>query len=290
MSSLARRTVRTTAAVAGMAALGAGLAGNALAAPAAGVEAPEAASALQGLPSSVPLAGLPGATAAPNLANLPMLFVFQGPTVNTSGPSGTPAPSTAPLPDVDEVSGSGQVPGLDSVPTPDSALPAGAVDGSVNGVALPVSGAPSDRSDRSDRSETEADPAPSTPGQVGALSALDSAGLFSRLAQERLVDEGGFGMSTAGGGLAERPVRPQLAISIRSRHSTHPARQPPHSPVRRGTRERSMYQQKPVIIVTMASGIATIRVARAVSSVSRPNAMVSGATRRITGPPGSSMP
>ena len=37
-----------------------------------------------------------------------------------------------------------------------------------------------------------------------------------------------------------------------------------------------MYQQKPVIIVTMASGIATIRVARAVSSVSAPNAMVSG--------------
>ena len=203
MSSLARRTVRTTAAVAGIAALGAGLAGNALAAPAAGVEAPEAASPLQGLPSSVPLAGLPGATAAPNLADLPMLFVFQGPTVNTSGPSGTPAPSTAPLPDVDQVSGSGQMPGLDSVPTPDSALQAGAVDGSVNGVALPVSGAPSDRSDRSDRSETEvspeADPDSSTPAQVGALSALDSAGLFSRLAQERPIDQGGFGMSTGGG-------------------------------------------------------------------------------------------
>jgi hypothetical protein len=178
-----------------MAALSAGLAGNALAAPAGGVEAPEAASALQGLPSSVPLAGLPGATAAPNLADLPMLFVFQGPTVNTSGPSDTPAPSTTPLPDVDQVSGSGQVPGLDSVPTPDSALPAGAVDGSVNGVALPVSGA---RSDRSDRSATEADPAPSTPAQVGALSALDSAGLFSSLAQERLVDQGGFDMSTGG--------------------------------------------------------------------------------------------
>jgi hypothetical protein len=197
MSSLARRTVRTTAAVAGIAALGAGLAGNALAAPAGGVEAPEAASALQGLPSSVPLAGLPGATAAPNLADLPMLFVFQGPTVNTSGPSGTPAPSTAPLPDVDQVSGSGQVPGLDSVPTPDSALPAGAVDGSVNGVALPVSGAPSDRSET--EVSPEADPDSSTPAQVGALSALDSAGLFSRLAQERPIDQGGFGMSTGGG-------------------------------------------------------------------------------------------
>ena len=183
MSSLARRTVRTTAAVAGIAALGAGLAGNAVAAPATGAEA---ASALQGLPSSVPLADLPGATAAPNLADLPMLFVFQGPTVNTSGPSGTPAPTTTPLPDADQVSGSGQVPSLDSVATPDAALPTGAVDGSVNGVALPVS-----------------DRASSTPAQVGALSALDSAGLvsLSRLAQERLIDQGGFGMSTDRGGL-----------------------------------------------------------------------------------------
>ena len=181
MSSLARRTVRTTAAVAGIAALGAGLAGNAVAAPATGAEA---ASALQGLPSSVPLADLPGAPTVPDLNELPMLFVFQGPTVNTAGPS--PAPSTTPLPDADQVSGSGQVPSLDSVATPDAALPTGAVDGSVNGVALPVS-----------------DRASSTPAQVGALSALDSAGLvsLSRLAQERLIDQGGFGMSTDRGGL-----------------------------------------------------------------------------------------
>jgi hypothetical protein len=183
-----------------MAALGAGLAGNALAAPPAGVETPEAASALQGLPSSVPLAGLPGATAVPSLTDLPMLFVFEGPTVNTAGPSGTPAPSTTPLSDVDQVSGSDQVPGLDSVPTPDAVLPTGAVNGSVNGVALPVSGAPSDRSDRSETEVSpEADPDSSTPAQVGALSALDSAGLFSRLAQERPIDQGGFGMSTGGG-------------------------------------------------------------------------------------------
>ena len=173
--------MRTTAAVAGIAALGAGLAGNAVAAPATGAEA---ASALQGLPSSVPLADLTGAPTVPDLNDLPMLFVFQGPTVNTAGPS--PAPSTTPLPDADQVSGSGQVPSLDSVATPDAALPTGAVDGSVNGVALPVS-----------------DRASSTPAQVGALSALDSAGLvsLSRLAQERLIDQGGFGMSTDRGGL-----------------------------------------------------------------------------------------
>jgi hypothetical protein len=44
--------------------------------------------------------------------------------------------------------------------------------------------------------QPEADPAPSTPAQVGALSVLDSAGLFEGLAQERLLDQEGFRMST----------------------------------------------------------------------------------------------
>jgi hypothetical protein len=190
MSSLARRTVRTTAAAAGIAALGAGLAGNAVAAPSADVDAPApgAASALQGLPSVVPLTELPSAPAVPNLADLPMLFVFQGPTVNTAGPASTPAPSATQLPSVDQVPGSDQVPGLGAVPTPDAAVPTAALDGAVNGVALPVSGPAAD--------QPEADPAPSTPAQGGALSALDSAGLFEGLAQERLLDQEGFRMST----------------------------------------------------------------------------------------------
>ena len=64
----------------------------------------------------------------------------------------------------------------------------------LDGVALPVSGAPRRRGPPWTR--PEADPAPSTPAQVGALSALDSAGLFGGLAQERLVDQEGFDMST----------------------------------------------------------------------------------------------
>ena len=51
MSSLARRTLRTTAAAAGIAALGAGLAGNAMAAPAVDTDAPtpDTASTVPGL-------------------------------------------------------------------------------------------------------------------------------------------------------------------------------------------------------------------------------------------------
>ena len=164
MSSLARRTVRTTAAAAGIAALGAGLAGNAVAAPTADVDAPapEAASALQGLPSAVPLTELPSAPAVPNLADLPMLFVFQGPTVKTAGPASTPVPSTTQLPDA-----AGR---LGQRGAPRVGLRRG-----------PAGGRP---------------PTPSTPAQVGALSALDSAGLFGGLAQERLVDQEGFDMST----------------------------------------------------------------------------------------------
>src|SRR5689334_24964650 len=89
MSSLARRTLRTTAAAAGMAALGVGLAGNALAAPADTPQAPEPAlpvlPALPALPTANLLAKLPGVTSG---QPLPKLFVFQVPKINTAGPSG----------------------------------------------------------------------------------------------------------------------------------------------------------------------------------------------------------
>ena len=83
MSSLARRTLRTSAAAAGIAALGTGIAGNAGAAPAEStVPTPEAASALAalptGLPAALPLNDLPSAQGMPAL---PMLFVFEGRTV-----------------------------------------------------------------------------------------------------------------------------------------------------------------------------------------------------------------
>lgn len=186
MSSLARRTLRTTAAAAGIAALGAGLAGNAVAAPAVDTDAPtpDTASTVPGGLSSSPLAALPSATAVPNLSNLPMLFVFQAPTVTTAGPVSDPAPATR-LPGVDQVPGSDQVPGLEAVPAPDVAVPSGAL----NGVAMPVSGRGTERAEA-----LEADVAPAN--RVGALSALDSAGLFTGLSQGSLVNQQGTGMST----------------------------------------------------------------------------------------------
>lgn len=197
MSSLARRTLRTTAAAAGIAALGAGLAGNAVAAPSVDPDAaaPEAVTGVPaGLPS-LPLAELPSAPAVPNVSDLPMLFVFQGPTVRTAGPAGDAAPSTR-LPGVEQIPGSDQVPGLDAVPTPDPAVPTGALSGDLDGVrgvapagvALPVTGPATEAA--------EADAASSTPARVGALSALDSAGLFAGLPEDGLVDQQGLEMST----------------------------------------------------------------------------------------------
>ena len=182
MSNLSRRTLRTTAAAAGMAALGVGLAGNALAA--SSVPEPEQATgpapalpALPGLSTENPLASLPG---VPTGQALPMLFVFQGPTVhsptiNTAGPSpdalrlpvaapvGTSAPAAAGSTESPEPTES-----TDAVPTRAHAGPAQA--------------------------------AVASPGvdQVGALSGLDSANLFDELAAQSVVDQRGLGTSMLG--------------------------------------------------------------------------------------------
>lgn len=179
MSSLARRTLRTTAAAAGIAALGAGIAGNAVAAPAeSAAPTPDATSALAavpaGLPTALPLTDLPSAQAMPAL---PMLFTFEGPTVNTSGPARTSEPADTSSPGsvaaqagqastVQRIPGSDQVPGIEAVP-------------SLDAVALPVSG-------------------PSEASSVPALSALDSGGLFDGLAQQRVVNVEGYGVSPDG--------------------------------------------------------------------------------------------
>ena len=181
MSSLARRTLRTTAA-AGIAALGTGISGNAVVAPAeSAAPTPEAASALAApptaLPAGLPLADLPGPQSMPAL---PMLFVFQGPTVTTAGPARTAAPVDSSAPEdtsapadqastVNRIPGSDQVPGIDAVPALDA-------------VALPVPG------------HSVAQQAPTVP----ALSALDSAGLFDGVAQQRLVNVEGYGVSPDG--------------------------------------------------------------------------------------------
>ena len=154
MSSLARRALRTTAAAAGIAALGTGLAGNAVAAPAAGPEAPTPGptAAPQGLTSALPLAGLPSTPAVPGLTNLPILFVFEAPTINTAGPS-TPSTPGTPATNIDVIANLQRVVGSDTTNQQGSTV------------------------DTDDAGRTS-----STPAQDGALSALDTAGLFGGLA------------------------------------------------------------------------------------------------------------
>jgi hypothetical protein len=189
MSNLARRTLRTTAAAAGMAALGVGLAGNALAA--SSVPEPEQATgpepalpALPGLSTENPLASLPGVPAGPAL---PMLFVFQGPTVhsptiNTAGPSSPDAlrlPVAAPV----NTSASAAPQSAQSAQSTRSTEPAEPTEpGSTRAQAGP------------------AQAALAGPGadQVSALSGLDSANLFDDLASESVVDQRGLGTSMLG--------------------------------------------------------------------------------------------
>jgi hypothetical protein len=116
----------------------------------------------------VPLAGLPSAPAVPGLSELPMLFVFEGPTVNTAGPA------SAPRPNVDVIANSQRVVGSDTTNQQGSAA-----------------------------DEADAGGVSSTPARDGALSALDTAGLFGGLSQERLVDQQGFGVDTARGSASD---------------------------------------------------------------------------------------
>lgn len=124
MSSHARRSLRTTAAAAGIAAIGVGIAAPAMAAPetspvgdgtAAEALAPAAAGPAAGLLGKIP--ALPN-----NVADLPMLFTFQGPTFNTAGPalpvvepaaSEEAAPAEAsPLPDPGQLTQQNNISGL----------------------------------------------------------------------------------------------------------------------------------------------------------------------------------
>jgi hypothetical protein len=144
-----------------MAALGVGLAGNALAAPAdpQPVPTPEPGlPALPALPFDNPLAALPDVAHG---QSLPMLFAFQGPTINTAGPSGTALPGVA-----DRTTTAAPIRTQPTVPAQATATVG-----------------PQDAS-------TQVAPAAST-DRVGALSALDSAGMFDdRLAKSALNQQG----------------------------------------------------------------------------------------------------
>lgn len=91
MSSLARRSLRTTAAAAGLAAISVGIAAPAFATPDAGPAADGSDSTMAPAPAPVPaapLAGLLGKLPGlpSNISELPQLFTFKGPTLNTASP------------------------------------------------------------------------------------------------------------------------------------------------------------------------------------------------------------
>jgi hypothetical protein len=85
MSSIARRGLRTTAAVAGLAALGAGLAAPAFAEAQAAPAKPESPAAPDLSAARGALASLPAPTANPS--DLPPLFTFEMPKVETAAPA-----------------------------------------------------------------------------------------------------------------------------------------------------------------------------------------------------------
>ncbi|MFC4944893.1 hypothetical protein [Pseudonocardia sp. GCM10023141] len=110
MSSLARRTLHTTAAAAGIAAIGVGIATPAFAAP----DLAPAAGATDAIAPAAPAApanGMIGKIPAvpSNVSELPMLFTFQGPTFNTAGPT-LPDPSTVDTEQVMQATGTAPLP------------------------------------------------------------------------------------------------------------------------------------------------------------------------------------
>jgi hypothetical protein len=131
MTSFARRSIRTTAAAAGIAALGVGFAGHAFAAPALpelplpdGLDAPSlpVAPDTSALPNVLgelpnPSSDLP----AGDLADLPPVFTFEGPTVYTaSDMAELPTDSLPGVPALSDLPGTGAL----SVPSlPEAGLP-----------------------------------------------------------------------------------------------------------------------------------------------------------------------
>ncbi|WP_219415892.1 hypothetical protein [Pseudonocardia nigra] len=168
MSSLARRSIRTTAAAAGIAALGVGFAGHALAAPEAPAvpstdglgQAPALphADAVGGVISSVP------AAPSDRLADLPDLFSFQAPNVSAA------APEAALLPQVPEA----ELPEAPEVPST-AELTDGAVqfEGSMGQVNGPTT---------DPRSFTETN-------HVGPMQTIDTALMVADLAQRAMAGE-----------------------------------------------------------------------------------------------------
>lgn len=179
MSSLARRSLRTTAAAAGIAALGIGFAGQALAAPAM----PE----LPALPGAdgVGEAGVPAAPTMPALPSedgffMPGVANIEMPSVNTAGPE-LPAGDAFAVPSAPEFAAPAAPETAPGLPSAD-ALPGGPEAPSTDGVDMEFDVAPASDvtgSDSSDGLEQNRD---------SALAAMDMAQSMMTLMQDAAAD------------------------------------------------------------------------------------------------------
>jgi hypothetical protein len=172
LMSLARRTLRTTAAAAGIAAVGVGLAAPAFAAP----ELPAAPSTdeLGALPAAPDasaaqhmLAALPAAPTS--MPDLPTLVSFEMPSMTTAGPELPAAPDAHALPAAPELPAAPDAHALPAAPELPAApdLPSFEGTNQVNGPST--------------------DPAHYLgQNEVGAMSALDTAKAMTELAQKAM--------------------------------------------------------------------------------------------------------
>lgn len=196
MSTLARRSVRTTAAAAGIAALGIGFAGPALAAPSASslpelpaldtMSAPAVDSAVPGMDDFARAAD----TAHTSLPDLPGAFTFESPTVDADSVRASSIDPTANAPtDAAAVDPTSFAPSL----SPSSVLPSfdpAAYVPSAGAASIPTEMTASELS-VSDRiitmdggpSRVQTSPEASS-NDVAALPSLDSMSMFSDLAQQ----------------------------------------------------------------------------------------------------------
>jgi hypothetical protein len=179
MSSLARRSLHTTAAAAGIAALGVGLAGHAFAAPelpaAPALPGTEGLSALDGM-SAVP--EMPAAPSAEGFT-MPGVINFETPTVSTAGPE-LPTLDAFTVPTAPEFPAAPSAPSMDALSAPE--LPAEPEAPSTDGVI-------NHDLDFGSGDDAAAENQVAQDNQMDAMQALDMAAFAMEMAQSAAAGE-----------------------------------------------------------------------------------------------------
>lgn len=211
MSSLARRSMRTTAAAAGIAALGVGFAGHAFAAPEApalpGTDNHETPAAPGAGDTSDLMSQLPAGPST-DRTELPGVFVFEMPTITTAtAPVEAPALPALDGFDLPELPAAGpELPAFDAVEAPE--LPeAGSELPLFDAASLPAAGPELPSAPEAPGTdafggivdtdmEFEGAEVPETSpesfsqeNQVGALPSMDTAAMFAEMAQKAMAGE-----------------------------------------------------------------------------------------------------